>query len=46
VETSAIQRAKPGSAGVNEGLIEVEEEKFHPLTTHQFFLSFKNLMRF
>src|SRR5207245_10390860 len=44
LETCAIQRAQTGSASIDESLVDVEKEELHPLTTHQFFLGFKNLM--
>ena len=44
LKTCAIKRTEAGSASIDEGLIDIEKEQFHSLTTHQFFLGFKNLM--
>src|SRR5262245_16873470 len=44
LKTRAIKRTEAGSASIDESLIDIEKEQLHSLTTHQFFLGFKNLM--
>jgi hypothetical protein len=40
-----VQRSQSGAACVDESLVDVEKEQFHSLTTNQFFLGFKQLLR-
>jgi len=44
LKTRAIERTQAGSAAVDERLVDIEKEQFHSLTTHQFFLGFKDFM--
>ena len=39
-----FQRTQSGAARVDEGLVDIEQEQFHSLTTNQFFLEFKDLL--
>src|SRR5689334_12394926 len=46
LKTRTIERAQTGSAAVDERLVDIEKEQLHSLTTHQFFLGFKDFMSF
>jgi hypothetical protein len=45
LKAGTVQRSQSGAARVNESLVDIEKEQSHSLTTHQFFLGFKDLLR-